>query len=63
MASLQAEAGALVNKYFHDRKEEMEEMHDAFGVRPPEPKASKPKLQSWDKSRYETLPLFIRYAT
>lgn len=46
------DAHDIVEKYLHERKEEMEERHDAFGIEPRLSKQSKSKSQPWEKSRY-----------
>ncbi len=63
MAAPGADARGLVEKYFRERKEELQEMHDAFGVEPPPAMESKSKLQPWEKSRYDGEIVLLRRST
>ncbi|KAK0727450.1 hypothetical protein B0T26DRAFT_137102 [Lasiosphaeria miniovina] len=63
MSPLDAEPSSIVNKYFHDRKEEMEEMHDAFVVKPPHPRASsRASLQQPGDRRQDFMTALNKYS-
>ncbi|KAK3325070.1 hypothetical protein B0H66DRAFT_109977 [Apodospora peruviana] len=48
MARDSEKVDSIVNRYLFERQEEMEEIHDAFGVKPPQADAPEP---AWDSER------------
>lgn len=60
MALPPVDAHDIVEKYLSERKEEMEEMHDAFSIKPPSSKESNSKSQPWEKNRYVALSPSVR---
>ena len=56
MGTSEPETSAIVSEYLRERKEEMEEMHDAFGVeKPQEAGGSRTNKAACEKSQYEDI--------